>query len=111
MAETGGKPSAETSAVLEHLTGSSRGRVNWLSQPALNAVLDQDGVLRLYPAVSTPSAGTAVATLETTDGTVLIAAAKGRTLWIVRCQIIRASGGIWLTEGSGADGFDYAACL
>jgi hypothetical protein len=28
----------------------------------------------------------------------------------VRFQIIRATGGILISEGSGPDGFDYAAC-
>ena len=30
---------------------------------------------------------------------------------LVRCQIIRATGGGMITEGSGPDGFDYAACV
>ena len=69
-------------AFFESLTGPSRGQVHWLSGDAIDASVDNDGVLLLQP--SEPEADTqdTLAQLNWTGASYMIEVPEGQDIWV-----------------------------
>ncbi len=76
-------------AVLEHLTGPSRGTVSWLGDVELSAVLDESRVLQLV-ASADQAAKDAIAYIKRVEGRFEVSAAHNQTIWVNGRQVQKA---------------------
>ena len=76
-------------AVLEHLTGPSRGTVSWLGDVELSAVLDESRVLHLVASADQAAKDT-IAYLKRVEGRFEVSAAHNQTIWVNGRQVQKA---------------------
>jgi serine protease Do len=77
-----GKVAGYPLAVLEHLTGASRGKASWLAEPALNVILRQGRLIDVTAEEVSDGEGELVARLKRSGETFEIEAAGGQRIWI-----------------------------
>ena len=76
-----------TMAVLEHLTGPSRGGVTWLGEPMLDISLDEAGRVTATPSPPDGTAEGAVARLRRTGDGHLLEPLGGNIIWVNRRSV------------------------
>lgn len=84
---TGADGQEDVRAFLEHLTGPSRGMVQWLSRNSVDAVLSPDNVLHFAPPGAGTDWGQRIATLTWSAGSYEISAADDQEIWLNRRKI------------------------
>ncbi len=78
-------------ALLENLTGPSRGNVSWLADNALTVSVGESRALSLRPKDDMPPHDNDIATLQWADGVYSITASSGRNVWVNGRKISSAS--------------------
>lgn len=76
------KVASRTPAVLEHLTGASRGKASWLADQSLNVVLRPGRLLDVSTEEVADGDGEVVGHLTRSDETFEIEAARGQKMWV-----------------------------
>ena len=82
MQRESGKIAGHPLAVLEHLTGASRGKATWLADPSLNVILRRGHLIDVIADDVSEDDGELVARLRRTDDTFEIEAVSGQPIWI-----------------------------
>jgi S1-C subfamily serine protease len=82
MQRESGKIAGHPLAVLEHLTGASRGKATWLADPSLNVILRRGRLIDVTADDASQDDGELVARLTRAGDTFEIEAVDGQPIWI-----------------------------
>jgi len=74
-------------AVLEHLTGRSRGLYSWITSDQVALLLDRDGLLRVQAPGDLDVEGELIARVRRQEGVFHLITAPGARVWVNRLPI------------------------